>query len=48
VPPAQSFGVAYVVRQALQVEFTQSQSTPGASPIAAPPLTSLEVQISFH
>jgi autotransporter translocation and assembly factor TamB len=48
VPPAQVFGVAYDVRQALQVEFTQSQSTPGTSPSLAPPQTSLEVQVSFH
>ncbi len=48
VPPAQSFGVAYIVRQALSVEFTQSQATPGTSPVLAPPLTSIQVQLSFH
>ncbi|HLJ84021.1 MAG TPA: translocation/assembly module TamB domain-containing protein, partial [Candidatus Eremiobacteraceae bacterium] len=48
VPPAQSFGVAYVVRRALSVEFTQSQSTPGSSPVLAPPLTSIQVQLSFR
>ena len=48
VPPAQSFGVAYVVRRALSVEFSQSQSTPGSSPVLAPPLTSIQVQLSFR
>ncbi|HKW45478.1 MAG TPA: translocation/assembly module TamB domain-containing protein, partial [Candidatus Eremiobacteraceae bacterium] len=48
VPPAQAFGVIYQLRRALQVEFTQTQSTPGLSAVVTPPQTSLQVQISFH
>lgn len=48
VPAAQAFGIAYRVRRALQVEFTQSQSTPGASPVYALARTMINVHVTFH
>ncbi len=48
VPPAQAFGIAYQVRRALQVEFTQSQTTPGALATYAVPQTSIQVKVTFH
>ena len=48
VPPAQALGIAYQVRRALQVELTQSQTTPGALGTYALPQTSLLVKLTFH
>lgn len=48
VPPAEAFGIAYQVRRALQVEFTQSQTTPGILSTYALPQTSLTVKVTFH
>ncbi|HET9342157.1 MAG TPA: translocation/assembly module TamB domain-containing protein [Candidatus Eremiobacteraceae bacterium] len=48
VPPAQALGIAYQVRRALQVELTQSQTTPGILGTYALPQTSLLVKLTFH
>jgi autotransporter translocation and assembly factor TamB len=48
VPPAQAFGLDYVIRRAIDVQLTQSQSTPGLNPILAPQQVALAVKISFH
>jgi autotransporter translocation and assembly factor TamB len=48
VPPAQSFGIDYLVRQAVQIELAQTQSTPGLDPLYAPPEAMLSVRIQFH
>jgi translocation and assembly module TamB len=48
VPPAQSFGIDYLIRQAIQVELTQTQATPGLDSTYAPPTAALSVVIRFH
>jgi autotransporter translocation and assembly factor TamB len=48
VPPAQSFGIDYLLRQAVQIELSQTQQTPGADPQFTPPMAELSVRVQFH